>query len=576
MRSVDLPCEAAALAVFGPLEAFDEENSCSGNHGGRGCWRRAHGIAPARSGAVRHFGRASDRVSGVAGDTVGTMTMSPVRRHRDRRARRAYGGWPDYGPPCLHGGAPSRPPRRGELRAADLLCAAARGPHAHRQAGPGYVTRAPVRRYVTRTEVLAPVPSYATRVVTTAPDASGPDRRTAGLLLAAPIEGTSIGAGLWHPRLRGSAASSPAAMPPGALSMRRCRGMARTRRFGIDVHGIAPDQLAGLRGQAERGCLRGGRRLGVGHRHLDLSRHPVLHAPAKRCRVAGGFCERAFLRSRPDGSRRSRARPAGNAGLPRRLPERGRRGSAGCDHLARRGADARARPGREARRLDVRGHVRLRAPPRRHGRDAGRAPDLRRSESDMAAVLLRQAGCSPKDLLRAPAFRAWLADRREVQEQGGGSRSSDCSPKPPAVCAAIACPSHPGPTCCSPRMVSRPLSISIGTSMEGAHGGGPHVRARAPWRLPPGISRPRWIRTRSAFRALSSATTPPLCSSGGKQAPAQRISGFVMLLQLKFAGPRARPSRCRRQVRTRCCLRSDIGKHAKTLEIEGFLPQLEG
>jgi Protein phosphatase 2C len=50
----------------------------------------------------------------------------------------------------------------------------------------------------------------------------------------------------------------------------------------------------------------------------------------------------------------------------------------------------------------------------------GDAQSLRRSESDMAAVLLRQAGCSPKDLLRAPAFLAWLADRREVQEQGGG------------------------------------------------------------------------------------------------------------------------------------------------------------
>jgi hypothetical protein len=50
----------------------------------------------------------------------------------------------------------------------------------------------------------------------------------------------------------------------------------------------------------------------------------------------------------------------------------------------------------------------------------GEASDLRRSESDMAAVLLREAGCSPKDLLHAPAFRAWLADRREVQTQGGG------------------------------------------------------------------------------------------------------------------------------------------------------------
>jgi hypothetical protein len=50
----------------------------------------------------------------------------------------------------------------------------------------------------------------------------------------------------------------------------------------------------------------------------------------------------------------------------------------------------------------------------------GEAPDLRRSESDKAAELLRIAGCSPKDLFHAPAVRSWLADRREVQKQGGG------------------------------------------------------------------------------------------------------------------------------------------------------------
>jgi hypothetical protein len=50
----------------------------------------------------------------------------------------------------------------------------------------------------------------------------------------------------------------------------------------------------------------------------------------------------------------------------------------------------------------------------------GEAADLRRAESDKAAELLRQAGCSPKDLFHAPVVRTWLAGRREAQKQGRG------------------------------------------------------------------------------------------------------------------------------------------------------------
>ena len=50
----------------------------------------------------------------------------------------------------------------------------------------------------------------------------------------------------------------------------------------------------------------------------------------------------------------------------------------------------------------------------------GEAPDLRRAESAKAAELLREAGCSPKELLHAPATRTWLAGRRKAQNQGRG------------------------------------------------------------------------------------------------------------------------------------------------------------
>jgi hypothetical protein len=50
----------------------------------------------------------------------------------------------------------------------------------------------------------------------------------------------------------------------------------------------------------------------------------------------------------------------------------------------------------------------------------GEAPNLRTAESAKAAELLQAAGCTPKDIGHAPAFRAWLAERRALQEQGRG------------------------------------------------------------------------------------------------------------------------------------------------------------
>jgi hypothetical protein len=50
----------------------------------------------------------------------------------------------------------------------------------------------------------------------------------------------------------------------------------------------------------------------------------------------------------------------------------------------------------------------------------GEAPDMRRRESAQAAELLREAGCTPKEMLQAPAVLAWLSERRERQKRGGG------------------------------------------------------------------------------------------------------------------------------------------------------------
>jgi hypothetical protein len=50
----------------------------------------------------------------------------------------------------------------------------------------------------------------------------------------------------------------------------------------------------------------------------------------------------------------------------------------------------------------------------------GEAPDLRRLESAKAAELLEASGATPRTILAAPAFRAWLAEHRQRQKQGRG------------------------------------------------------------------------------------------------------------------------------------------------------------
>ena len=50
----------------------------------------------------------------------------------------------------------------------------------------------------------------------------------------------------------------------------------------------------------------------------------------------------------------------------------------------------------------------------------GEAPALRVAESATAADLLREAGCTLKELLQAPAFRAWLTERHAGQKEGRG------------------------------------------------------------------------------------------------------------------------------------------------------------
>ena len=50
----------------------------------------------------------------------------------------------------------------------------------------------------------------------------------------------------------------------------------------------------------------------------------------------------------------------------------------------------------------------------------GEAPELRIAESAAAADLLRQAGCTPKEIVSTPVFRRWLAERRNRQKQESG------------------------------------------------------------------------------------------------------------------------------------------------------------
>ena len=153
----------------------------------------------------------------------------------------------------------------------------------------------------------------------------------------------------------------------------------------------------------------------------------------------------------------------------------------------------------------------------------GEASDLRRSESDMAAVLLRQAGCSPKDLLQAPAFRAWLADRREVQTQGGGVALFGLQPETAGRLRHESVSLPPGTNVLLTSdgfsaLVDLYRHLDAKALMEAAL-----VSGLSPWRRPRGVSKPRWTRTRSAFRASSSATTPRPCSSCGKHTEAQRL-----------------------------------------------------
>jgi hypothetical protein len=81
----------------------------------------------------------------------------------------SYGGWPDYGPAPAYT-VVRRPARRVVVSYEQPTYYAPRRVVRTRivRRVPRYVARAPVR-YVTRTQVLAPVPTYATRVVTTAP-----------------------------------------------------------------------------------------------------------------------------------------------------------------------------------------------------------------------------------------------------------------------------------------------------------------------------------------------------------------------------------------------------------------------
>jgi hypothetical protein len=51
----------------------------------------------------------------------------------------------------------------------------------------------------------------------------------------------------------------------------------------------------------------------------------------------------------------------------------------------------------------------------------GEGPELRRLEAAKAAELLKATACTPATINEAPAFRAWLAERRERQRRGGGA-----------------------------------------------------------------------------------------------------------------------------------------------------------
>ena len=50
----------------------------------------------------------------------------------------------------------------------------------------------------------------------------------------------------------------------------------------------------------------------------------------------------------------------------------------------------------------------------------GEAPGLRRFEAAKAAELLEASGATPKTIMAAPLFRAWLAERRQRQKEGRG------------------------------------------------------------------------------------------------------------------------------------------------------------
>lgn len=51
----------------------------------------------------------------------------------------------------------------------------------------------------------------------------------------------------------------------------------------------------------------------------------------------------------------------------------------------------------------------------------GEGPSLRDWESEKARELLEASGSTPATITGAPAFRAWLADRRERQKRSGGA-----------------------------------------------------------------------------------------------------------------------------------------------------------
>ena len=59
-------------------------------------------------------------------------------------------------------------------------------------------------------------------------------------------------------------------------------------------------------------------------------------------------------------------------------------------------------------------------PPQAQTLTLGEAPERRAYEAGMAAELMRASGATVATIGQAPAFRAWLAERRAVQKAGGG------------------------------------------------------------------------------------------------------------------------------------------------------------